>query len=800
MLAPLWTLGFFQNPIELSLLRGMPLAGQVPYVSCSDTTLESREPDRNLGGPSFLFGGTGRSILVRFGDLQRVFGGDVVIQSAKLVLTCSTDDRGAVRFINRVKVPWGEGASSTIPGSPYFSMTGGSPRSATWKDRRTGLDKISWQQAGAMGAADSEPISGANSAYVGDTLEITGIESVVQQMADRWYDNHGFMLQFTGPAEFYSSQAGANRPRLEVKFIPKPISGPDLSVIAIRQVAPRSGPMGWPFDGPIEYRATVKNVGDAPSEPFRVRWVVGERVGSAAEIGKSLAPGESTEIPFAKPYKNLHDDHRRQPLMLRIEPNRPESNANNDALEIQENARPVRVSISPELAKGLDEGSLAGSKSVDDWVQAQFRTVNDTILAESRFSFAPDGALERFRVQETAVEADAQKADDALNLRIEGAPLNRSGFDDRIIRGLLAEVQIPDLTHVNTGVTNQALLLDTEPVARASSDQFPSWLGGGDTRNDSMLPAMSPKYYEAFPDVLLDTMRIEAHILLHATAVGMLNKNLAGTSPLPLPMPSNVLLQICDRNGNRIAGAKVDAFLVDGGKASPIPAFSCTADANGLASVPKTEWAAALADRPAQKLFLVRVSLGLGHDWTVLKVWQVADAVLRGQSAIASVQLRVNFSTAPADLKTNIFANKIVTASSGENPSLAKLVDSDPTTIADLPETENSYVELDLGRDRTLREIRMVVPTDSPMWQKFDIRVWGTGQRPEDGAIWTKERNFAWTRKNRQDWGDLKGSERWLSYYGSPQRIRFVRITSVSGGPGKIAELIGVPVLIETGP
>jgi len=154
------------------------------------------------------------------------------------------------------------------------------------------------------------------------------------------------------------------------------------------------------------------------------------------------------------------------------------------------------------------------------------------------------------------------------------------------------------------------------------------------------------------------------------------------------------------------------------------------------------------------------------------------------------MDVHLNLPMLALETGSDLSKDRIVTDSSGTDAAkLAAVTDGDDATAAALPEKVGGWVEIDLGRDRTLGEVALK-PGDGPFWTRYDILVYATGQRPEDALPWSTEANSAWARRNRSDGG-------WISYRSPVQRIRYVRIVSKSGGPASLAGFRVVPVKIQ---
>ena len=112
------------------------------------------------------------------------------------------------------------------------------------------------------------------------------------------------------------------------------------------------------------------------------------------------------------------------------------------------------------------------------------------------------------------------------------------------------------------------------------------------------------------------------------------------------------------------------------------------------------------------------------------------------------------------------------------------------TTEATLGEKVGDWVEIDLGRDRTVGEIDLVAQPGT-FWRKFDVMVYATGQRPEEALRWAREVDGDWTSRNRRE--VVSPTRVSVPYRGAALRFRYLRIVNRSGGPGRLAEIKVIP-------
>jgi hypothetical protein len=784
----------------IELYRGATLAhDSTRYWAVEDLHLDTRQPEDLTGGYHTLLGGPGRTILIRFGDLQRAVGARVRIRKAELELAIAGPGRPSIRSVAQVQVPWGEGPMRTLVSHTVDPKT--VRWNANWRHRRAGESSLTWQMPGASGPADARPIGNARLEREGDeAIRIVGIEQAVQAMLDRPRENFGFALQFEEPTEFFSSQAGIGRPRLrlEMETLPAP-KGPDLSVQLIRRERELTPGEGWPRDGEeITYVATIKNVGDAPSPGFAATWIVRERPGITSESPRPLGPGETTTLTLRQPFRVSHEDHRLQPIGLRLRPLGDDADPSNDALTIDEGALTVAFRTSNQRRLEFDRARAEGrSRGLEDWLQGQVALFNESFLAHSRYSFATQGALERVRV--VSFGGPDVRADVEADVVVYVEPTPSYASDRKILRQLAIGMGLPDLGGMRVATTAVSIP-GAGTFARRMDDLAPGLLGGGDTRFDGLIPGAIPLPNEPLPIPLLQTLPLESSDLLSKTEVGILNAALglrgASRAKVLTNVPKAILLRVTDASDKPIAQTELQFFQSESGAIrAEAPTFTLVTDANGTAMLPRrTEEAPAgpfgvPQANGANGVLLVRTQVRGVEEWNWVKLWQVYDALYRGNEAIAFLDLRLNVAAGPLEANSNLARERIVTDSHNSMPAvLNALVDGDPGSRVTLGARTTDWVEIDLGRDRFIGEVRLVAPSEA-FWDRFDILLYATGQRPENQRPWASEILWEYSFHNRRDLEPDGGAS--IAYRGPQVRSRYIRLVNRSGseGPGSLGEI-----------
>ena len=785
------------------------------YWDANDTFIDSVSPDENFGGEPVLSGGPSKTILIRFGDLDRVLSSTRKVRKATLFLTIAGGDRPTLKSINRVQTPWYAGPYFTInalinrnlqakadekkidvgrPSAPHLS--------ATWRRSLSGDGGANWQLAGASGPQDIEPIVEGKGTSTDKTYVIEGLETAVQKMADQPYANFGFAVKFQNECEFFASRAAIGQPKLVLELEPEaPKSGPDLSVSRIERLS-KSG--DTPSEGEeVTYQAHVKNVGTTKSAGFSAVWAVNGKSGATFEVNAGIDPGSETTVTTHAVYRPDRTDHRAQTIGIKITPTGPDSTAGNNSLTVFQSARQVDVVVPESISKGADT-NLSGTKAIEDWVQAQVRVFNDVYAAQSRYSFAPDGAKERLAVQHILFgndkPSDGAHADATVSVPEQN--LNFLGSDDRFMRDLAIAAGAPDFANMNIDPGDHLQLkFAGQPINRGGADLYPGIVGYGDTRYEGSLAGAMCLAYGPYPSSSPSLIALNATGLLSETDVLALNSRLDGNS-IALGMPKTALLKVLDLSGRPLGNVQLDFYQSQGGTIHDgAPTFSLTSSpSEGTVLLPNRDggspFGKLLADG-SNGTFLVKATANGVVDWNWVKAWQLIDTAIRGNTMAGIVETRFNLPSGPLDLDVNLVKDRIVTDSTNILPAkLEAIVSGETSSEVELGGKSGDWVEVDLGRDRTVGQIS-VVAEPGTFWKQFDIMVYTTGQKSEEANVWTKELDWNWTSKNRREVVAGTPTLASVGYCAPGLRIRFIRIVNRSNKPGKIRAIRVTPIKIS---
>ncbi len=784
-------------------------AREFGYWDTSDTYIDGSAPDDNYGGETILDDGPGHLILIRFGDLDRVLGSTRHVRKATLYLTVSGGDAPTLNAVTRMLTPWNAGPYSTLgallnrptqtsDSGQKVNPTPAGPRwCATWRSRLTG--EASWQHAGGDGPDDAQPVPDVRLTPGEKFIAIEGLGPAIQYMADHPADNRGFGLSFKNPCEFFSSRAPAGRPRLELELDSQPqASGPDLSVTAISRdskagATPRNGEE-------VTFTGHIKNVGSAVASSFAGEWIVDGKSVQSAKGADSLAPGAETTVTLQTTFKADKTDHRTHTVELRITPSGPDTQVANKSLLVYEDAKQIDVVVPAAVA--APNPNLVGSTAIEDWIQEQIRIFNDTYCAESRFSFAPDGGLERVSAGHIRIEA----SDSAGHKDVAAVPGDETdwmGSDPRFIREIGRALGLPDFGAKTPHDAKCTVPGDpTTQIYRRTADLFPGVMGFGDTRNETSMPGLSRLLYEPYPAPSSGLLPMQPTSLLSATDVAALNSVFAPTAGGPA-MPKDTFVQATDLDGNPLRNLQLEFFQSKDGKIPEgAPTFTVTTGADqGTALLPNRGAFGPfgkLSDDGGNGTFLVRATANGVADVDWLKAWELIDTASRGNRSAGILELRFDLPSAPLDWSEDLAKDRIISDSTNQLPAkLGVLVSGQSDKEATLGSKPGDWVEIDLGKDRTIGEIALVGNPES-FWQHFDIVVYSTGQTVSDAAPWASELDWNWAASNRGDPVPNQANTVSVAYRSPAVRIRFIRIFNRSASVGKLRAIHVVPVKIGT--
>ncbi len=777
---------FPQNPETVELSRNSDLKGQVVrYFGVEDTTLDPSQPESSQGGIAFLKGGAGRVILIRFGDLRRSIGVTKRIRSATLLLTPTSPTQAKLDKASEVLVEWNEGPAFVVNFGNLNADSGKAPAgTATYRWRSGGTTPEPWKGMGASGLGETKVIPQARMTVLEDgRFSISGIETAIQQTYDSPFEVGGVALQFSAACEFFSAQSPQFSPvlKLELENVAQ-IPSFDLSVSCIKRspwpkLPATSGEAAWPNPGDmIEHRAEIRNGGSLPCEGFRYRWKNEGSWGGWVQVSSPIAPGIVKEATISLPFQQPKLGGLQPSISFEVEALQSEANRANNALELPVAGLGIAIQI-PREWKG--ELSPRGTSNAIDTAQALVEFFNRVVFPQSRFSFAPGGVTERLYV--FGFDSEASKSSD-LSFALQ------PDWNSNVAKLGTLLSQFPDSTKIENYWPGQF-------------DPFGGISGRGETRFEGAIPRTFFMPREPVHHPLLNIGLAEPTGLMSMSDAFGLNQDLgkrgAQRGTYYQSSPILTIFKALDMTGKPIANAKLSAFRMQDRTPKPEEPFAVIAtNSNGEFAMPKQLVDGKPTSHPFGKIF------GDGSNCTILlelvpnsnmvsfiKAWQILDLFARAGASPAVFEVRFNATDAPIET-SNLATNRIVSMSFPAKISGPELIiDGDYLTGRDLPSEVGSWVEIDLGRDRAIGEVRLGYEART-FWRDFEILGYSTGQKPEEATVWRREKDSVLTAVL---WGNLHSEAQAVVPYRAPaQRFRYIRIRNMK--PCKTARLNEIQV------
>lgn len=410
----------------------------------------------------------------------------------------------------------------------------------------------------------------------------------------------------------------------------------------------------WPQKGEtVTFRAHVLNKGTKNTGIFGYEWFI-DGIEVESETHPGLAPGEEglVEYPWVWDHEvegeRLLGEHK---IEFEVDPDNQvaEASENNNSLVERTDALNFRIFFSEEQYDALNAVvNRIGSFSAEDWIQDQFEAMRDR-FKKADYPLTPNGIREVIRIDKIVVtpndqlrhlmEADPDKG------RIDGAwqfycppgeivecqgqkyncdtePAGHAGCyaqlfqvetDWGLIHELAHQLGIIDLYRMNTANVPDPVN-GNEVNGESRGFDYPGLMGGGDTR-----PHQDDTFYSS-----------------HTAYAFNLHKGFRRGfyGDYLFDLPSRNFLEIKDREGNPVAGAKIEVFQKDEEEIIRFPPkFTGTTNPAGIFELPNqdagwgpTKTGHILRSNPfgpvnvvgTQGLFLIKVDTGAEIDYLFL--------------------------------------------------------------------------------------------------------------------------------------------------------------------------------------
>jgi len=228
----------------------------------------------------------------------------------------------------------------------------------------------------------------------------------------------------------------------------------------------------WPDRGePVTFTAHFMNKGTLASGALEYAWAIdGVEVARGAFPG--LQPGTGSLAVYVWPWDHDVVDGRllgRHTVRFTLDPDGKiaETNRSNNLIEDRTDATPLGFQITPEVYRALEtpvDPSLPFS--AEDWVQKQFRAMNDA-FARSVYPSAPDGCEERVRLDQFRVTSQHVANDGdiggwflASDDRFNGSVDPRTDLDWAMVHELAHQLGVIDLYNFDFWVNQPHRIAD----------------------------------------------------------------------------------------------------------------------------------------------------------------------------------------------------------------------------------------------------------------------------------------------------------------------------------------------------
>lgn len=772
---------------EIKLYRGCQIGRQIPAYDVEDTYLDAQDPNTSHGGFYSLTGGPDKTILIRFGDIQRATGFHVYIVNASLVFTNSSDALPSLKQISQVLKPWGEGPAVTLGNTFSLTVPNAKPvapaapyEAATWTNFHQGAKSATWQTPGALGPFDSIPISSAKTHFANGEFTIDGLTAAVQKMVDSPGDNFGFALQFNNAVDFDSSEAKNGRPELIVDYQLLPNST-NFNGLSVQSIEPTGGD---------SYTATIVNQSDSTQPSFLCQWTLDD-VPSGQPISiPALTKGTTTAVQFRGKIPASKDDHRVGKLSLQLESAADQSFIGNP-LSVYTNGEPIAFNVSLGSSDRTNLQSSHG-RGLNAWLLSQIDACNNLVFSRSRFSFAISGCLERVRMASPG--PDQNNAD---SIQITTDDMQEGSVSSSVIKKILLHLGAEDLGSLEFMPADSRAKI--AGYTGGGISWFPGITGGGDIRFDGSIPPSFQISEQATENPIAQKTPVEPIGPLSATNVGILNglvgkegdKRAETRTELVGLYPATIFVQSFHIDGSPLKNATLSFYPYDGKSVSLTPEYQLKTGATDSVILPtgnpKKPDPFTTGSPVDPRAFLVKCTVGTESAFSWIKDWQFHDAFFRGNSGLAFIAVRFNLASDLVDRSEDLASEKAIKDSQNDSASvLAPLVDTGDSPLIFKPSAAPQWVEIDLNRDRPIAEVQITLDPKN-FWQHFEIETYGTGQSSDQVTTWTVEPDLAWTLINQGFNGTSQTAT--LVYHGPTTVARFIRIVSLDGGSASISKI-----------
>lgn len=763
---------FVSLALSLALLEQD--GSRVELTRVRDTYITSQEVEANYGRLPTLVGSQVSAILLDFPEIRDPnVTGEIV--RATLSLQALGTDTPEIRSVGLIKRPWSEGGGPLVERLlPQNSKLYG----ATWNQRVDGIPATRWSMAGGRDEADLEILSGVTGARDGEKFLILGLAEGAKKLREMPHMYYGLRIDFTGVAEFESSERGDVGPTLLLDFE----GGPSEELLTVGWIGRDVTVDAWPSNGSsVAFETEVFNGGNSAVQNVVVDWVVDGRLVRTSEP-VTIQEGGSVRVRTDLEWQSDRLDRRWPLLGVRI---RSVSDQTTLAyLAVPMSGLPISV---PEETWSVFVNEF-GTEGAGWVVSEANRRLNDIVLPWSRFSTTPQGPMEGLQIGRQSSP-----------MRVTG---QTDGFADEevavswLIRESVRAATGLHETFVSPGYGDEWPVADETPLPPTTYELLPRVGVLPDTRDDGFWSTPLPLPVPFFLTSLAGSTQLDYHGQISRTEASILQaqvgKSLSERGDYIYNIPSTIFVRVFDPVGAPWGTLPVTIYRVDRGRLSSILWEGTTSrqgaifmsslnrDIEGVPPNPIGEFRTDGSD----SWLVAAAELNGKRSYAWIPLWSLWDEYYRGDRRNGFIEVRFELPRAAIDETTDLARERIVTDSEGRFPAqLAAVVDGDSETGLTIPAGDGTYwIELDLGRDRPISAVEIEFGTEA--LEQVIVSVHKTGQTASLAQRFGMELSIE-ARMLRQR------SDRTVRMYGPETLGRYVRILTPRT---KEAEITGIRV------
>ncbi len=246
----------------------------------------------------------------------------------------------------------------------------------------------------------------------------------------------------------------------------------------------------WPaFGEVVTFEAHFVNKGTATTPPANYRWKVNGQVMSTGTV-PGVDPGQegTASLDWEWNVDGLDTDHTDQTLIFELDYDDQiaETFEQNNALSDFLEGIALWIYVDEPIYVAFNgRANLVGTRSFEDWIQAQFKAMNDN-FARSTYPLAPQGCLERVRIDRIVVGPMPGGTHGTADGRWQfSGDTGYAAYADRVDGGLIHELMhqlgVIDLYQMPVSAPhNNVITPDGLPVGMAFGFGRMGIMAGGD--------------------------------------------------------------------------------------------------------------------------------------------------------------------------------------------------------------------------------------------------------------------------------------------------------------------------------